>query len=188
VELTCSRVSQQMGRMTRQRVTVHFAARRLNAPGIAQGWMYAVDFEWFKDTPQPGEGECHALCYVRRRRWVRRRRARQSSVAASSPTDNPGATNPFVSAAHADALLAAEDRFASPAPSTTHSRRGSTASNGNELSVPPPRGSAAAPTLARKAVRPSPLAAGSLRPRCCRRPPRSGGLTWDCPNLASGHC
>jgi len=154
--------------------------------------MYAVDFEWFKGVAQPGEGECHALCYVRRRRWVRRRRARQSSVAASS-SSNPGGGNtiPFVSAAHADALLAAEDRFASPAPSTTHSRRGSTAgnNNGNELAVPPPRGSTVAPTLARKVVRSSPLAAGILPPLLSSPTsfPHGSGVKY-LPNLARAHC
>uniref|UniRef100_A0A7S0RHI6 Peroxin/Ferlin domain-containing protein n=1 Tax=Pyramimonas obovata TaxID=1411642 RepID=A0A7S0RHI6_9CHLO len=38
------------------------------------GWTYAVDFDWFTKIPQPGDGECTGLCYVRRRRWVRRRK------------------------------------------------------------------------------------------------------------------
>lgn len=58
-----------------------------------QGWMYAVDFDWFKKAPFPGEGECTSLHYVRRRRWVRRRHNTQGSRvpkgSALKPTNSP---------------------------------------------------------------------------------------------------
>lgn len=40
------------------------------------GWLFAIDFDAYQRDSKSGKNKCSPLCYVRRRRWVRRRKCK----------------------------------------------------------------------------------------------------------------
>jgi hypothetical protein len=50
----------------------------------AEGWSYAVDFNWFTYPPPPGSGKMTYKSFVRRRRWVRTRERLEGAPGAAA--------------------------------------------------------------------------------------------------------